>query len=191
MIVGYCLHGSDTKERLLGDDMELVSNEFCDRFKSIYEFKFDLPRFNIPKIRKDFYHTIDGFLLVSENVKTFCKRNKYSNLEFRKLPQVDYYWLMTHNIIEFDSKRRGTLFLNFVAQCKMYEQIIGANPVCLISGIPLGDNFFRTDISFGSISKRPLICVGHETKLKIESAKLNGVSFEKILDKYDKLPKVT
>jgi hypothetical protein len=49
----------------------------------------------------------------------------------------------------------------------------------------IGDNFFRTDIFFGSYaSKHPLYLVGEITKKKLKKAGFKQIYFDRILDEY-------
>ena len=99
MLLGYEFHGSDAKNRMLGDNLELAPPHPCNFYRSIYEINFLPDSYKIPMRKNDFYSSADGFLLVSERVKEFCKKNKYDGLEFIPLSQTKYYWLKSFNII--------------------------------------------------------------------------------------------
>lgn len=188
LLLGYLIRGADTKDYLLGYKQELIPPHPCNRYRSIYEIDFLPESFLLARKKKDFYGTMDGFMLVSENVKSFCKTNKYKNIQFKKIRNSSYYWLKPNNIIEFDSDTRKVWFKDYNKKCKGYDEIIGATPVCLIDKSPLKDGFYRTDISFGGYGKSPLICIGTETQQKIKSGGFTGIQFEKIYDRYKKLP---
>lgn len=189
MLLGYNLVATDTRKWLLGDNLEYAPSNPCNKYKNIYEINFLPDNFLLPRGKKDFYETLDGFFLVSEKVKEFCDYYQYKNLEFVPLPNSNYYWFKSENILKYDIKTRGTRFLNHSEECNGYLEIVGATPVCLIDKKPIGDNFFRTDVFFGGKNgKSPLLCIGIETFSKIKDYTLSGLHFQKILDKYDKIP---
>jgi len=190
MLLGYHLLSTDARDRLYGDDFEFGPNpkDKCLKYRCIYDINYLPNNFKISRNAKsDFLITYEGINLVTKNVIEFCKKNRYTNIEFIRLPNDDrYYWMKPHADVEFDFKRRGTEFLWYSKKCKGYREIIGADPVCLKKNKPLGDNFYRTDLSFGSIDgKHPLILMGTETFNKIKKSGLRGAYFEKILDKYE------
>jgi hypothetical protein len=81
--------------------------------------------------------------------------------------------------VKFDSRRRATTFDKYCRVCKNYESIVGATPTYLLRSRPLSDNFYRTDVVFGSAGHRgPDILVGPETKKKLEISKFKGLTFE-------------
>jgi hypothetical protein len=80
--------------------------------------------------------------------------------------------------VKFDVKRRGTLFEKYCRICKNFESVVGATPSYLVRSKPLTDNFYRTDLLFGSAGRRnPVILVGPETKKKLELKKFKGLVF--------------
>jgi hypothetical protein len=144
--------------------------------------------FKIPRNTKsDFLITYEGFHLVTAAVIKFCKKNKYKDIEFVPLPgNSNYYWMKPHAVIEYDFKKADTKFIRYSKNCRGYREVIGGYPVCLKKVKSLGDNFYRTDISFGSVDgKHPLILIGTETFNKLKESGLRGVYFEKVLDKYE------
>lgn len=189
MVIGYAIHGTDTFDKLLGDDLEYGPPDPCLRYKSLFDIGFLPDNYKIPKKQRDFFTTADGFLLVSEKVKKFCEEEQYS-VDFQQLDQSHFFWLKPQKVIEFDHKTRGVLFSKFNPECNGYGSIYGGYPVCLTNATPLNDDFFRTDLSFGSVAKNPIVCTGINTKNKIKAAGLSGVYFEEIKDKYDKIPPV-
>lgn len=192
MLLGYTLIATDTRSWVLEEYFSQLDSDdnTCDKYKCIYDIDFVPKVFKLPKTKKDFYWSIDGYLLVSERVKLFCRSNKYAGLKFIKIPGTDYYWLKTSNVLKYDIKKRGTLFLNYNKKCKEYEEIVGADPVCLVDNTLLGDNFYRTDISFGHMTKSPVECVGIKTKNKIKMAGFTGIYFDEIHDHYKVIPKM-
>ena len=158
----------------------------CARYSNIYDLNLIDINFKM-KNNKNISCTYDGFIIVSEKFKQFCKNEKYLGLEFIILPKAQsFYWFKVNNIIEFDTKARETEFLNYNFICNGYEEIIGATPVCLKNKCKLSDGFFRTDVCFGSYAgKSPVYLVGDATKKKLIDAGFTEIFFKKILDKYD------
>ena len=190
MILGYSIQLTDTGKDMYGDDFEFGPDpgNKCLKYRCIYNINYLPNNFMISRNAKsDFFETGDGFHLVSKKVIEFCRRNKYKNIEFVLLPNDDrYFWMKPHTVVEYDFKRRGTEFLRYSEKCKGYREIIGADPACLKKNTPLGDNFFRTDMSFGSVNgKHPSILIGNKTFNKIKMEGLKGIYFDKILDKYE------
>ena len=79
--------------------------------------------------------------------------------------------------------------MGFNKKCNGYREISQIRQICLVDKSPLEDNFYRTDLSFGDAQgKSPLTCIGIETFMKIKKAGFKGVYFDKIFDRYEKLP---
>lgn len=189
VLIGYKLVATDAKERMLGDYLEYAPPDPCNKYKSIYEINHLPSNFKLPKKKVDFFVTADGYQLVSEEVKQFCLENKYQGLVFLPLKGTTFFWLKTNNIIEYDYKTAGVLFLGFNKKCNGYREISRIRQICLVDKSPLEDNFYRTDLSFGDAQgKSPLTCIGIETYMKIKKAGFKGVYFDKIFDRYEKLP---
>ena len=185
MLLGYEFNGSDAKEKMLGDMLELAPPHPCNLYRSIYEINFLPDNYKIPKRKNDFYDSPDGFLLVSERVKAFCQKNKYKGLEFIPLPNTEYYWLKSVNIIEYDKKNKYLKQEEYSKKCKDYRNVSCPTPVFLVQKKPLGDNFYRTDLSFGDDGKAPITCIGIETYKKLKKEKFTGIFVEEIHDQYD------
>ena len=182
MLLGYAIDEQDLKRNMFDN---LILDD-CARYSNIYDLNILNPEFKIRSHKYAIACTYDGFVIVSEKFKKFCEFEKYSGLDFISLPnEATTYWFKVHNILEYDSERRGTEFLNYNSICNGYEEIIGANPVCLKRKAPLEDGFFRTDICFGSYAgKSPIYLIGQLTKLKLEAAGFKDLSFEEIHDNY-------
>ncbi|MFD2919452.1 hypothetical protein ACFS6H_07040 [Terrimonas rubra] len=192
MLLGSYLDGTEIKKYLFGYNREYLTTfkDPCQAYKSVFDIKKLPEDFKMPKTNKDFFRTLDSIMLVSSRVIRFCVDNGYKNISFINLPGTDYHWLIPKNTVKYDYKTRDVLFLDYSRKCKAYNQILGPTPVCLVDKTPLGDNFYRTDLSFGSsiVALHPLICIGTTTKEKIKAAGLTGCTFRQIFDKYDQLP---
>ncbi|ANI90691.1 hypothetical protein A9P82_08520 [Arachidicoccus ginsenosidimutans] len=165
---------------------DVVLNQ-CSKYSNIYELNAINPTYSNKKRKVNVSCTYDGFTIVSDVFKAFCEAEEYSGLEFITLPNSPgFYWFKINNVVEYDTVRRETRFINYSEECQGYEEIIGATPVCLKCNIPLANGFFRSDVCFGSYAgKSPIEMVGIETKQKLSAAGFKEIFFKEILDKYD------
>jgi hypothetical protein len=182
MILGYVISVPDIKTTMFAN----VKLAECARFSNIYDLNLFDVNFRMRNKTYGISSTYDGFVIVSEKFKRFCETESYLGLEFINLPNAPgFYWFKTNNILEFDSNERETRFIDYNDDCKGYEEIIGATPACLKSKFPIGNNFFRTDICFGSSAgKSPLYLTGEVTKKKLEEVGFKEIYFEEVLDNY-------
>jgi hypothetical protein len=182
MILGYSISGCDNGYHMLGK-AELPE---CAKYMDVYQInKVNLQK-EFRSIKEDLSYTYDGFSIVTEKFREFCEKEGYGGLEFVALSgSQPYFWFKIHTVIEFDSVRRRTRFLEFNAECNGYEEIIGAHPVILKNNPVLADGFYRTDLCFGSYSgKSPTYCVGIETRRKLLAAGFGEIDYEEISDEY-------
>lgn len=158
----------------------------CAIYKSVYDWGIN-PNFKMKRIKKNIFNTWEGYMIVSEKFKNFCDNEGYNGLEFVPFPLMSQiYWFKVNNIVEYDTKARGTEFLGYSEECDSYAEVIGAIPACLKEKKLLTDGFFRSDVFFGSYNgKDPLIMIGEATKIKLKTAGFKEIYFEKILDKYE------
>lgn len=182
MIIGYCVIVPDIGCDMLSD-LELSP---CSRYSNIYDINIIDKNFKISKRKNNIMSTYDGYKIVSEKFKLFCETQAYTGLSFVPIPySQNHYWFKISNVLEFDFEAAGVQFLNYNEECKGYEEIIGAFPVCLKGKETIKDGFFRTDICFGSFAgKSPVYLVGEETMKKLKSAGFKEIFFEEILDVY-------
>lgn len=183
MILGYAIDMPNMDCEML-EDLEL---EECAKYSNIYDLNIIDPDIKMLGKKYNISSTYDGFEIVSEKFMAFCEKEGYGGLEFIALPNAPgFFWFKINNIVEYDTKARETSFLNYSSTCKGYEEIIGADPVCLKDKALLGDVFFRTDVCFGSFAgKSPVSLVGEATKKKLLAAGFKEIYFEEILDKYE------
>ena len=182
MLLGYALDYPN-KDAYMLDNSNLSA---CANYSNIYNQEILNPSFNL-KDSVDIFYTYDSFTIVSQKFKDFCIRENYLGIEFLKVDKYNgYYWFKINNICDYDTDRSGTQFLNYNENCDGYEEIIGANPICLKKNEVINDGFYRTNIFFGSnFSKNPLYMVGIETMNRLKLEGFKNIYFEKILDKYD------
>lgn len=128
-------------------------------------------------------YTYDGQLIVSERFKAFCENNHMEGTVFTLVNAGrGLYRLTSNRIVEFNSDRRGTRFIDFCDVCGEYAEVIGANPPFLKNiHTPLKEGFYKSDLEFGSFkAKSPLIIVSVETKPLIEAALFKRPEFQEI-----------
>jgi len=128
----------------------------------------------------DLSSTYDGYLIASRRFKDFCLAQGYAGLMFREFinDRANFDFIATRKV-KFDAARRGTTFERLCRTCKNYESVVGATPSYLLRSSPLRDGFYRSDLSFGSGDRKsPIIVVGCETKSRLQSLKIKGLTFE-------------
>ena len=184
-VLGYSISAPDN-DSYMNEDM--WGKDICDCLDFVKNRQAHLNTdFKLTKKNYDISYTYDAYLIVSDRFKQFCVDNKNGDILFYRLPNDEAKFLMTVNsIVKFDTKRRGTKFLNFNSKCNEYNEVIGATPVCLANNLTLPDGFFRTDMEFGgSYAKSPVILLGFDTYTKLKAQKFKGLYCKKILDKYE------
>ena len=183
MILGYSISVPDN-DYYMYDKLNLPA---CAKYMDVYSINLIDPTFKFKKIKMNISETWDGFLIVSDKFKQFCEIEKYGGLEFVLLPaSPNFFWLKVYNIIEFDTEARKTEFIHFSKECNGYGGIYGATPACLKTKSQLGDNLYRSDISFGDYEKKsPKYLVGEKTKIKLKAAGFKEIYFKEIQDEYE------
>ena len=185
MILGYYLQGQDNDSFLSADLHEKNISDCIDFVKNRENYLNK--EFKIKRTKYEFSYTYDGALIVSARFKNKCERIGLNGIDFYQLENhQDLFLLKVKNIVEFDSERRNTRFLEFNESCGEYNEIIGAVPVCLKTCAILETGLYRTDIEFGrGYAKGPLILIDSETYKLFEKAKFTGLYGEKVFDKYN------
>ena len=123
--------------------------------------------------------TYDLYYIVSDYFRDFCLREGYEGLVFESfINDPTHFYLVVNNIVKFDAVGGDVRFEKLCEACGNYESVVGAHPSFLLRSEPLGDEFYRTDLLFGSKDrKRPSVLVGEETKAKLKAAQLKGLTF--------------
>jgi hypothetical protein len=184
MLLGYDITENDNDEFFLEDE-EKLPKEWL--YKNTYEYNQLPASLKMKKRMLDIGTTYDGFTIVSGRFKSLCKDISFKGLEFIELPSDrNFYLFRVNNILEFDAIARSTDFIKFSKEYNSYKEIIGATPVCLENKMKVPEGtIYRTDIFFGTgIRKSPVLMVGIKTKELMDSWKLKGIYFNKILDEY-------
>ena len=185
MVIGYSITGPDNDSYLFPDGW---GKSICE----VYDFienreKYIDNKFRVKRNNFNMSHTYDGATIVSQKFRDFCLRHSYVNVKFYQIEkQPGFYLLKVDTIVEFDSQRRRTRFEDFREECKMYNSVAGADPVCLKTKDCLADGFYRTDLLFGSgYEQHPLIIIGVETFKKMKFEKFKDIHFSPVKDVYD------
>jgi len=187
-VIGYTLSGPDNGTFMFREKSDLPR---CDACGYPLDFLAHNPKYQFRKrerdSQKDGYvkrgadlsSTYDLHYIASERFRDFCLGEGYEGLVFREFEKdKSHFDLVVEKEVQFDAARRGTVFERFCKTCKNYESVVGATPAYLSRKTPLSDGFYRTDLLFGSQDRKsPLILVGSETKARLETANLNGLSF--------------
>jgi hypothetical protein len=135
----------------------------------------------VKKRRYDIGVTYDGVVVVSHKFKDVYDGAALTGLRFRQLPDDPMFFdIYPIRAVQFDSERRRTQFISQCDVCKIYREVVGANPVMLKSGTMIGEKeFVRTDLEFaGRDAKNPLFLCGEEAKHALSSAKLAMLDLE-------------
>jgi hypothetical protein len=185
MIQGFKLDGGSSNDAEFFDGSE-PEDTLCLRCKCCINEHY-VPKFlDVSKSKKyDVAYTHDLHAVFSERFVSFCKDVLNSDDVFTpiKTPHSTLYYMIPKRILSFDAEKGKVKFGNTCPTCGQCEEIIGANPVYLISKEPLGPHFYRTDLSFsGRKNKHPLILVCTEWKTILAAEKFRGLTFDAIAD---------
>jgi hypothetical protein len=187
-VIGYTLSVPDNGTFMFRDAAGI---ELCTSCGYPLDFLSFNPDYQLRKREVDYRHdgyyvagadissTYDHRVIVSKRFRDFCLNAEYKGLAFNEfLNDKQHFHFAVKKLVKFDALRRGTLFERLCKACNNYESVVGATPSYLLRSSRLSDNFYRTDLLFGSQDRKsPDIIVGGETKLKLESAGLKGLTF--------------
>jgi hypothetical protein len=185
MLQGYYLVANDNDSYI---QEEFYKKEICE----CKDFVFNREKYlnediMITKKYLDCSYTYDGYFIVSKRFKLFYEKSNFMGLKFFKInKKYDLYYAKAFKSIEFDSKRRKTKFLEFNQECEMFNEIVGATPICLKSKKKVTNSFFKTDVLFGrGYSQSPFLIVDIEIGKKLKKEKFKGLQLKEILSKYE------
>lgn len=187
-VIGYTLAVPDNGTFMFPENTDLKRCEVCGypvdflSYNPNYAFRKRAPDSKLDGYVKrgaDVSATYDLYYIVSDRFRDFCLNEGYKGLVFEDfISDPTHFYLLVNNILKFDAARGEVLFERLCKACGNYESVVGANPSYLLRSKPLEDQFYRTDLLFGSKDrKRPSILVGAETKAKLEAANLKGLTF--------------
>jgi hypothetical protein len=178
MLIGYRLTAQDDESYML-EDRFCVRNTIISKTESTNINVDNIPicihcgrktnplyinsNYKAKKRKNDFIYTYDGYLLVSKKIGNMLIGKYKNENDFKKLPSDDeYFWLNPQRVIQFDVIKRKTQFENYCPYCKEYSDVIGSNPIMLMTNENInGKVIYKTDIEFGSgYEQHPLIILG-------------------------------
>lgn len=114
------------------------------------------------RTKRDLFSTYDSRTIVSNRFKAFCEAKEVKGTCFFPLnPKGTLYLFTATDILEFDSERRGTRFVDKCGTCEKFKSVVGATPAYL-KELPTDPHptFYRSDLEFGSgREKNPLLFV--------------------------------
>ncbi|MGB3410169.1 MAG: hypothetical protein WBA45_03140 [Microthrixaceae bacterium] len=176
MILGYLLAPVDNDSYMLQGDMP---HPACSACGYVTDHEWIDPSFRLRKPALDAGYTYDGYLIVSERLRSVVGDR---GALYDVLPsEPGHFSLRADEEVRFDTVRRRTRFEGLCETCGRYEAVAGATPVFLIDQQPLPDRLVRTDIEFGSgDEKGPLLLLGEGLGRKLQAAGLKGVDLVEV-----------
>ena len=202
-LIGYKLSGHDNDSYMLGEE---TRKALTDEERQYFDWRFVKdgnqhpatcpkcgrkldadyvdPNFRLCKKSMDISSTYDGYTIVSEKFRLFCKSQAISGIEFIGLPmQTEHYRLVVRNIIEIDKTNSvGIRYLYYCDRCRSYAGVFGTGGV-RFKGIesPITQGIYRTDLEFAQAHEQcPVIVVGTEVAAAMKSANFKGICLNKI-----------
>jgi hypothetical protein len=151
----------------------------CDKCGYRTDYRLNNVHFKLTRKIYEFSYTYDGVVIVSLRFKEFCGRNGYNNLRFIELERSFGFFQMsvTNNVLPYRARLKEKL----CDKCGQYEEIIGPSIDEQKVHEPLKDQFYQSDLWFGSgNSKSPVLIVGEATKRKLEGEKFKNIIFKSI-----------
>ncbi len=181
MIIGYALFGEDNDSFIFDpDDFRLPVCKSCGY---VLDYDYISPTFTVNIKKYDVSYTYDGRCIVSSRFKQFCENEGYSRLSFQTLPNdTGFVKFNVENLLEVDIEKSSYNYENFCETCNRYESITPGVPVFLKNiDKPLFDGFYATNTLTGSCNGMTrIIIVSPDTKTKLKSKKMKGLTFIKI-----------
>jgi hypothetical protein len=175
-MIGYVLGAPDNGSFMLVED-SLAPR--CSSCGLVADLGWINPRFDLRDKRFDASYTYDGYLIVSERFRVVADAAGGRYIELPSIP--GFYSLVVDRVVPFDSARRGTIFERPCEECGRFYVVAGATPAFLLVDGPLSDDFFRTDVEFGTGDEQTsLIALGAELAATLRAADLAGVDLEEI-----------
>ncbi len=149
-VIGFTVGGHDNNSYAF---QQLEPRQRCIACNNILRKReLDPPAFKLGKRRSHaITATYDGMLVVSQGFVSLYETHALHGLQFDSLPdEPEHFRITARAVVPFDGARRGTTFDNLCPACEQNDEVIGADPVYLVSGTRIDDRgFVRTDLEFG------------------------------------------
>ena len=163
-IVGYVLGGHDNNTYMFDSIRPVV--EKCPQCGYRLDFLMSNAHYKLTKTfspaymdivvtpKTDLSVTYDGQTIVTKKFKEFCHQHGYAGLDFVSfLADKNHFHFLVSTELEVDAVRGGTRFDKLCPVCDSYESITRGYEY-LQRQQPLPDGFYRTDLLFGSGTRK-------------------------------------
>ena len=154
----------------------------------------DIPNLSakIKRRKGNFFNTYDGFTLVSQRFKDFCKKRAYPDLEFEEMTRMKgLYYFLPQREFELKSKTLQWYGRFHFECCGAYDELVTEKKYSLQKAdnfiLPSDDFIYRSNFRFGySYRKGYLIIVGLQTMKALEDEGMGKLWFTQ--DVYECIP---
>ena len=155
----------------------------CEKCKTRLEM-IPNPNYRVRIKGRDVQFTYDGFCIVSERFKNFCKLNNYPDLEFTPVKTKNFYVFLPQGIYQM-SHDLGIQYYTQNACCNTFKEVGCYNRLFVRDKNYVQENndfIKRTDILYGSRSRKSYeIIIGIDTFQKMKEF---GLKFSILDDVY-------
>lgn len=181
-IIGCLLSGPDNDTYFFNkEDSQL---EWCPLCRYLRDFDTPNPNYKIDRkslsygSKRALTYTYDGRPIVTNAFREFCERERYEGIKFNSFDHdQEHFYPVFSRIIQMDPIHGNTKFGIQCSFCNNYQYVTGGFEYVMQSS-PIPDGLFRSDLIYGQgNNKNPRIIVGLETREKMLTAGLKGISF--------------
>jgi hypothetical protein len=172
----YSLYGHDNDSYVLPMCQGLERCHVCGEL--LNKWILDFTNVEI-KTKMDISYAHDGFVIVSKVFKNFCENKNYRGNRFLPIKN-DMYIMRPENVVEFNTEKRKTKFLDQCKKCLIFSSVIGSSPAFIKSIDKIqADSFYRTDIEFASRDeKHPLVICGESIASELRKEKFRKIDID-------------
>jgi hypothetical protein len=181
MIIAYTIVGPDNDSYIF--DPDDVNVPKCQKCGCVTDYDYISPNMVLNIKKFDISCTYDNRYIVSRKFKEFCEKNKYTNIDFFKLPhEINFFKLRVNNLISEDLEKKKLRYEKYCDICQRYESVIPAYPIILKNNKEvLKEGFYASDIFIGNGNgKINTYFIGIETFTKMKKEKFKGIYFKKV-----------
>ncbi|WP_139140378.1 hypothetical protein [Variovorax boronicumulans] len=138
------------------------------------------PRYRVKKRRRDITATYDGYILVSERLRSVLQEGGAAKEDFIALPaDPNFYWLRPQKTLEYLAAERAKR----CPACGQFVDEVAPIPLFLGKLVePIAAGVYRSSLEFGSAPLKAFqVVVGVRTALAIQANSLVGIDLEELL----------
>lgn len=138
---------------------------------------------DIERRNYDIGNSYDGVTVISDRFRRVYKEAGFQGLAIIELDSDEnFYVIRSKRVINFDTVRRKTRFIDMCSVCGIYRSVVGATPVFVQNHEVLGESELAfTDVQFGSgDEKAPLLLCGDRVADRLRASPLVGVCLEQV-----------